>query len=108
MRFLRPKALLAIALGYLFAMPMSSALAADACTPYLIQAEQYYRMPSGLLRAIAQVESGGQFGYPWVWAINDNGTPRFPRSYGEATSHFAITPMTKPPSATIFAMFGKI
>lgn len=87
MRFLRPKAWLAIILGFLCTPPMSSALAADNCTPYLIQAEQYYRMPSGLLRAIAQVESGGQFGYPWAWAINDNGTPRFPRSYGEATRH---------------------
>jgi hypothetical protein len=58
---------------------MPSALAADNGTPYLIQAEQYHRYAgSGLLRAIAQVESGGQFGYPWAWAINENGSRVFP------------------------------
>ena len=79
--------LLLLALLLLIGFGRQGAQAADSCTPYLIQAEQYYQMPTGLLRAIAQLESGGEYGYPWAWAINDGGKPRFPTNYGEAINH---------------------
>lgn len=62
------------------------AKAEDYCTPYIVQAEKKYKMPHGLLRAIALVESG-KGGIPWPWALNDGGQAVYPDTYQEAVKY---------------------
>lgn len=47
---------------------------AASCLPHLAAAERYYRMPRGLLFAVALTESGWQ-GRPHPWTLNVEGQP---------------------------------
>ena len=63
--------------------------ATNACVGLISSAESRFHIPSGLLLAIALVESGrpdartGQLS-PWPWALNVGGTARFPLSRQDA------------------------
>lgn len=64
-------------------------LAAPSCGPAITAAEQQFRLPANLLRAIAQVESGrpdpaaGRL-EPWPWTINAAGQGAFFATKAEA------------------------
>jgi len=53
--------------------------AEESCTPYILAMEGAFGIPSGMLLAIAQTESGGK-GDPYPWALNVGGTSLFPSS----------------------------
>ncbi|HIJ61464.1 MAG TPA: transglycosylase SLT domain-containing protein [Rhodospirillaceae bacterium] len=53
------------------------------CLTFIRQAEGYYRIPHGLLEAIALTESG-QSGRPYPWSLNIAGQPVFAPSYEAA------------------------
>ncbi len=55
----------------------------DYCTPYIQRAEKKYKIPRGLLQAIALVESGVN-GRPWPWALNVGGNGIYPQTYEAA------------------------
>ena len=55
----------------------------DGCRPFIAPAEQYYRLPPGLLSAIALVESG-RGGVPYPWALNLAGQAVMAADYAEA------------------------
>lgn len=61
-----------------------SAREVDYCTPYIQRAEKKYKIPRGLLQAIALVESGVN-GRPWPWALNVGGEGIYPETYEAAT-----------------------
>lgn len=58
----------------------------DYCTPYIQRAEIKYKIPRGLLQAIALVESGVN-GRPWPWALNVGGDGIYPESYEKAVGY---------------------
>jgi soluble lytic murein transglycosylase-like protein len=60
--------------------------AENYCLPYIQRAEKKYRIPRGLLMAIALVESGVN-GKPWPWALNVGGTGIYPKTYEEAIKY---------------------
>ncbi|MGE0252222.1 MAG: transglycosylase SLT domain-containing protein [Dongiaceae bacterium] len=76
-----PRFFLIVLLAWL-ALP-GPAWAVDYCTPYIQRAEIKYRLPKGMLKAIALAESG-KGGMPWPWAVNIGGEPYYPDSYEEA------------------------
>ena len=53
------------------------------CLPYIRQAEGFYRIPPGLLEAMALTESG-QAGQPYPWTLNIAGRPVFAPTYEAA------------------------
>jgi soluble lytic murein transglycosylase-like protein len=73
----------AISAGGVLAVP-PAAHASGECLPYIPSAEQYYRMPRGLLYGISLVESGRN-GLPHPWTLNVAGDPVY------ADSRAAIT-----------------
>lgn len=58
---------------------------AHGCLPHIASAEQHYRLPGGLLYAVALTESG-QDGTPYPWALNIGGRPVIPPSYATAAA----------------------
>lgn len=62
----------------------------DYCTPYIQRAEIKFKIPRGLLLAVAMVESGKN-GRPWPWALNVGGEGIYPKSYEEATKYLRDT-----------------
>jgi hypothetical protein len=57
----------------------------QSCGPIIPLAEQHYRLPGGLLEAIALTESGVQ-GQPYPWALNIAGSPVLARDYQSAAA----------------------
>jgi hypothetical protein len=56
---------------------------AHGCMPYIPEAEAYYKLPTGILQAVALTESG-QDGQPYPWALNIGGQAYIAPSYEEA------------------------
>ncbi len=65
---------------------LPSAHDVDYCTPYIQRAERKYKIPRGLLMAIAMQESGSN-GRPWPWALNVGGEGIYPQTYEAATKY---------------------
>lgn len=76
-----------LAAGLFLAAMISGAAGAEApsasCTAHVAQVERYYRIPDGLLLAMAYVESAWG-GTPWPWTLNVDGEPRYLSSPKEA------------------------
>lgn len=77
---------LLILMLFLFAFIPSAHAETDYCTPYIQRAEKKYKIPRGLLLAIAMNESGKN-GKPWPWALNVGGEGIYPGSYEEAVRY---------------------
>ncbi len=76
-------------LGLALLYPMNRAFAADYCTPYILRAETKYKIPRGLMLAVAMVESGKD-GKPWPWALNVGGQGLYPATYEEAIRYLRL------------------
>jgi len=77
----------ALAAGLLMApLAAKPALAQESCVTHAVEAEQKLNIPSGMLVAIALVESG-QDGAPHPFAMSLQGRPYFARSVGDAAKH---------------------
>lgn len=63
---------------------------AAGCLPFIAPAERYYRLPPGLLEAIALTESG-QEGAPYPWALNIAGQAVIAPTYQAAASLLRAT-----------------
>ncbi len=78
---------IALAAGLLMApLAAKPALAQDSCVTHAVEAEQKLNIPSGLLVAIALVESG-QDGTPHPFAMSLQGRSYFARNVGDAAKH---------------------
>lgn len=74
----------ALAVGLLMApLAAKPALAQESCVTHAVEAEQKLNIPSGLLVAIALVESG-QDGLPQPFAMSLQGRPYFARNVADA------------------------
>lgn len=58
----------------------------EGCQPFIPEAERHYRLPPGLLQAIALTESGRD-GVPYPWALNVAGQPVIAPSYRIAAGY---------------------
>lgn len=78
----------ALAATVFMAIPAQAATVgwAEGCLPFIPAAEHHYRLPAGLLQAIALTESG-QDGAPYPWALNIAGQPVIATSYQAAASY---------------------
>ncbi len=77
----------ALAAGLLMApLAVTPALAQESCVTHAVEAEQKLDIPSGLLVAIALVESG-QDGAPHPFAMSLQGRSYFARNVGDAARH---------------------
>lgn len=82
---------IALAAGLLMApLAAKPALAQESCVTHAVEAEQKLNIPSGLLVAIALVESG-QDGAPHPFAMSLQGRPYFARNVGDAAKHLRDT-----------------
>jgi hypothetical protein len=80
----RPLACLTVLLGALaMGKPVLAFDWQDSCRPFIAPAETYYRLPAGLLAAMAVVESGRK-GIPYPWALNIAGQPVMAEDYAGA------------------------
>ncbi len=76
----------------LLAAPLSGAAAIDACLSAITDSEQRYRIPAGLLLAIARTESGrpdprtGRV-QPWPWTVDVAGAGAYFPNAAEAVQH---------------------
>lgn len=62
---------------------------AHGCQPFIVPAEHYYRLPHGLLQAIALTESG-QDGVPYPWALNIGGQAVIAPTYQAAAQYLRL------------------
>lgn len=100
--------ILFLSLLFATALPAAQAQAAtdrpaDYCTPYILRAEKKYKIPRGLLLAIALVESGVN-GRPWPWALNVGGQGIYPKSYAEAIGYLRRADGTTRPDVAVGCM----
>jgi hypothetical protein len=65
--------------------PAAAAAPETACRPFIGPAERFYRLPAGLLEAIALTESGRD-GNPFPWALNIGGQPVMANGYQAAAA----------------------
>ena len=86
-----------------FAIARPASAETDYCTPYIQRAEKKYKIPRGLLMAIAMVESGKN-GRPWPWALNVGGEGIYPATYEEATRYLRQNDGTARPDVAVGCM----
>ncbi len=88
MPFILPAALMLLAIAANLLPPAAAAATTDQssdCLPIIAQAEDFFRLPPGLLGAIAVTESGRD-GTPHPWALNIAGAPMMAANYAVAVT----------------------